>query len=69
MAVHLDRPDRAATRAGQTIRRVAAWLIVVCAILGAGTVAFALVERHARVELARLADDSFPRGAATEVVP
>ena len=40
--------------AGRAIRRLAAWAIVVGVIVGAGTAAFSLVERHARAELAGL---------------
>lgn len=47
---------RRPTATGRAIRRLAAWTIVVGVIVGAGTAAFSLVERHARSELAGLVD-------------
>jgi len=51
--------------AGRAIRRLAAWAIVVATILGAGTGAFAVVERHARAGLAGLVRGSPAAGSTT----
>lgn len=63
MATVISRRPMAA---GGAIRRLAAWALVVATIIGAGTGAFAVVDRHARAGLAGLVHGSPAAGSPAE---